>query len=183
MNEDLLRAIASKKLLDDQVALSQIKQLAFDIPSTHSIMSATTAATSATTLTTAQHSATGTIYYQYSKKNEEDRKLFMNFDSLKIIAFNVDARCDDNSVYEFEDTSAISSNYAITEYFNVVYYDKLLIHGFKLKYEINNTKNVVKHLDFLTQKYENIAQHNDFFTIDKIAYKWEILHMALIWLD
>lgn len=180
MNEDLLRAIASKKLLDDQAtALSQIQQLAFGNPSTHSIMSATTAATSATTLATAQHYAIGTIY-QYSKKNEEDRKLFMNFDSLKIIAFNVDARCDDNSVYEFEDTSAISSNYAITEYFNVVYYDKLLIHGFKLKYEINDTKNVVKHLDFLTQKYENIAQHKDFFTIDKIAYKWEILHMALI---
>jgi hypothetical protein len=139
MNEDLLRALASKKLLDDQVALSQIQQLAFDSPSTHSIMSATTAATSATTLATAQHYATGTIY-QYFKKNEEDRKLFMNFDSLKIIAFNVDARCDDNSVYEFEDTSAISSNYAITEYFNVMYYDKLLIPGFK---QVQSTKTLL----------------------------------------
>ena len=110
----------------------------------------------------------------------ENRKLIMYRNSLKIIAFNVDARCDDNSVYEFEDTSAISSNYAITEYFNVMYYDRILIPELKIKYEINNTKNVIKHLDFLTQKYENIAQHKDFFTIYKIAYKWETLHKALI---
>lgn len=181
MNEYLLRALTSKKLLDDQAtALSQIQQLAFRIPSTHSIMPATTAVTSATTLTTAQHSATGTIYYQYSKKNEEDRKLFMNFDSLKIIAFNVDARCDDNSVYEFEDTSAISSNYAITEYFNVMYYDRIFTPQLKVKYEINDTKNVVKHIDFFTQKYENIAQHISSFQIGKIANKWENLHKALI---
>lgn len=180
MNEDLLRAIASKKLLDDQAtALSQIQQLAFGNPSTHSIMSATTVNTHATTIATAQDYATVTAY-QYFKKNEEDRKLFMNFDSLKIIAFNVDARCDDNSVYEFDDTSTITSNYAITEYFNIMYYDKILIPELKIKYEINNTKNVIKHLDFLTQKYENIAQHKDLFTVYKIVYKWETLHKALI---
>lgn len=177
MNEDLLRAIGSKKFLDDQATLSQIQQLAFGIPSTHSIMSATAVATSATTLATAQAYTTGIASQYYSIEN---RKLFMSFDSLKIIAFNVDTICDDNSVYEFDDTSAITSNHIITEYFNVIYYDNLFIPGFKVKYEINDTKNVVKYLDFLTQKYENIAQHKGSFPIGKIAHKWEILHKALI---
>lgn len=172
MNEDLLKVIGTKKFLDDQstLTLSQIHQLAFGLPS--AVATAVTIPTSST----AQAYTTG-IVSQYYKEN---RKLFMYHDSLKIIAFNIDARCDDNSVYEFDDTSHISSSYAITEYFNVMYYDKLLIPGFKLKYEINDTKNVVKHLDFLTQKYENISQHTSSFPIGKIAHKWENLHKALI---
>ena len=110
----------------------------------------------------------------------ENRKLIMYRDSLKIIAFNVNTICDDNSVYEFEDTSAISSRYAITEYFNVMYYDKLLTPGSKCNYVINETKNVVKHLSFLTQTLENIVQHKGSFPIERIVRKWENLHKALI---
>lgn len=177
MNEDLSRAIASKKFLDDQSTLSQIHQLAFGNSSAQSTISATTTLISTPRSSTAQAYTTGTTYKYY---NTEDRKLIMYRNSLKIIAFNVNTICDDNSVYEFDDIYHISSSYAITEYFNIMYYDKLLIPGLKIKYEINNTKNVVKHLVFLTQKYENIAHHKDSFTIDKIANKWEILHKALI---
>ncbi len=61
-----------------------------------------------------------------------------------------------------------------------MYYNKLLTPGSKCGYEINDTKNVVKHLNFLTQTLENIVQHKDSFPIGRIAYKWEKLHKALI---
>ena len=176
MNEDLLRAIASKKILDDQSTLSQINQLAFGNHSTQSV-TATAASISIPTSSTAQAYTTGITYRPYSA---EDRKLIMYRNSLKIIAFSVNTICDDNSVYEFDDTPHISSKYAITEYFNVMYCDRIFTPQLKVKYEINYTKNVVKHLDFLTQKYENIAHHKDSFTISKIANKWENLHKALI---
>ena len=176
MNEDLLREIASKKILDDQSTLSQIHQLAFGNSSAQSTISATTAVTIPTS-STAQAYTTGITYKYY---NTEDRKLIMYRNSLKIIAFNVNTICDDNSVYEFDDTSHISSSYAITEYFNVMYYDKIFTPQLKVKYEINDTKNVVKHIDFFTQKYENIAQHIGSFPIGKIANKWENLRKALI---
>ena len=115
----------------------------------------------------------------YYKKEVDDASLFMD-DNLKISAFNVYTLCTDDSMYKFDDTSTISSRYAITEYFNIIYYDKLLTRGYKCGYEINETKNVVKHLNFLTQTLENIVKHKSAFTIEKIASKWEKLHKALI---
>lgn len=104
--------------------------------------------------------------------------LFMD-DNLKISEASPYAK-QSNNMYKFDDTSTISSRYAITEYFNVVYYDKLLTPGSKCNYVINETKNVVKHLSFLTQTLENIVQHKGSFPIERIVRKWENLHKALI---
>ena len=52
--------------------------------------------------------------------------------------------------------------------------------GSKCKYAINDTKNRVKHIKFLTQSFENIAQHKDSSPIERITYKWENLYKALI---
>ena len=111
----------------------------------------------------------------------DDAALFMD-NKLKISAFNVYTICTNDSMYKFDDTSIISSRYAITEYFNVIYYDNLLTPGYKCKYAINDTKNVVKHLNYFTQTLENIVQHKGLFTIEKIVDKWDNLRKALIWL-
>lgn len=114
-----------------------------------------------------------------STKEVDDAALFMD-NKLKISAFNVYTICTDDSMYKFDDTSSITSSYAITEYFNVLYHDKLLTPGSKCNYAINDTKNVVKHLNFFRQTFENIAQHKSSFQIRRIKHKWENLHMALI---
>ena len=114
-----------------------------------------------------------------SIKEVDDAVLFMD-DNLKISAFDVYTICTDDSMHKIDDTSYISSSYAITEYFNFMYYDNLHTPGSKCNYAINNTKNVVKHLNFFRQTFENIAHHNDSFQIKKIASKWENLHKALI---
>lgn len=116
---------------------------------------------------------------QYYKKEVDDAALFMD-NKLTISPFNVYTICTDDSMYKFDDTSIISSRYAITEYFNILYYDSLLTPGSKCRYAINDTKNVAKHLNFLTQTLENIVQHKDSFPIGRIASKWEKLHKALI---
>lgn len=147
MDEEFLRAIESKKYLDDQIALSQVQQPAFG--------------------------------KAVSTKEVDDAVLFMD-DNLKILAFNVYTICTDDSMHKIDDMSTITSSYAITEYFNVLYYDKLLTPGSKCNYAINNTKNVVKHLNFFRQTFENIVQHKGSFPIGRIAIKWENLHKALI---
>ena len=175
MNEESLRAIESKKYLDDQIALSQIQQLAFG-KAVSTIVSTPIVPTAATNVYTTY----GVSPQRYYKKAAvTDAALFMD-DNLKISAFNVYTLCTDDSMYKFDDTSTISSRYAITEYFNVMYYNKLLTPGSKCEYEINDTKNVAKHLNFLTQTLENIVQHKDSFPIRRIASKWEKLHKALI---
>ena len=83
-------------------------------------------------------------------------------------------------MHKLDDTSTISSRYAITEYFNIIYYDNLLTPGYRCNYEINNTKNVVKHKNIFEQTFENIVQHKGPFPIGIIASKWENLHKALI---
>ena len=150
MDEKLLRSIESKKYLDDQVALSQVQQLAF-------------------------RKAVST------KAEVNDAVLFMD-DNLKILATSPYAKSL-NNMHKIDDTYAISSRYAITEYFNVMYYDKLLTPGYRCNYAINDTKNIVKHNDIFRQTFENIVQHKGSFPIfGRIASKWENLHKALIWL-
>lgn len=147
MNEKLLRSIESKKYLDDQVALSQVQQLAFG--------------------------------KTVSTKEVDDAVLFMD-DNLKILATIPYAKSL-NNMHKLDDMSAISSRYAITEYFNVIYYDNLLTPGSKCNHAINDTKNVVKHLNFLRQSFENIVQHKcSFPIIGRIVRKWTYLHKALI---
>ena len=109
----------------------------------------------------------------------DDAALFMD-DKLKISAFDVYTICTDDSMHKLDDTSCISSSYAITEYFNVMYYDKLLTPGYRCNYAINDTKNIVKHNDIFEQTFENIVQHKGPFPIGIIASKWENLHKALI---
>ena len=133
--------------------------------------------TLATTANTNVYGTSGTS--QYYKKEVDDASLFMD-NKLKISAFNAYTICTNDSICKFDDTSTISSRYAITEYFNVMYYDSLLTPGSKCRYAINDTKNVAKHLNFLTQTLENIVQHKDSFPIGRIARKWENLHKALI---
>ena len=133
--------------------------------------------TLATTAITNVYATSGTS--QYYKKEVDDASLFMD-NKLKISAFNVYTICTNDSIYKFDDTSIISSRYAITEYFNIIYYDNLHTPGSKCKYKINDTKNVVKHIKFLTQSFENIAQHKDSSPIERITYKWENLYKALI---
>lgn len=99
---------------------------------------------------------------------------------LKISPFDVYTICTDDSMHKLDDTSTISSRYAITEYFNIIYYDNLLTPGSKCNYAINDTKNVVKHLNFFRQTFENIVQHKGSFPIGRIAGKWENLYKALI---
>ena len=115
-----------------------------------------------------------------STKEVDDAALFMD-NKLKISAFNVYTICTDDSLHKLDDMSAVTLSYAITEYFNVMYYDKLLTPpGSRCKYAINDTKNVIKHLNFLRQSFENIVQHKGSFPIGRIASKWENLHKALI---
>ena len=113
-----------------------------------------------------------------SIKEVDDAVLFMD-DSLKILATSPYAKSL-NNMHKIDDISARLSSYAITEYFNVMYYDKILTPGSKSSYAINDTKNGIKHLSLLAQTFENIAQHASAFTIGKITWKWEKLHKALI---
>ena len=115
------------------------------------------------------------------KKEVDDAVLFMD-DNLKILATSPYAKSL-NNMHKIDDMSAVSSMYAITEYFNIMYYDNLLTPGSKCKYAINDTKNIVKHNNILTQSFENIVQHKGSFPIiGRIVRKWTYLHKALIWL-
>lgn len=175
MDEEFLRAIESKKYLDDQFALSQVQQLAFG-KAVSTIVSAPIVPTAATniyaTLTSGVTSSQSCI-----KKEVDDAVLFMD-NNLKILATSPYAKSL-NNMHKIDDTSTISSNYAITEYFNFMYYNNLLTPGSKCKYAINDTKNIVKHNNFLRQSFENIVQKS-LVPIGKIANKWENLHKALI---
>ena len=111
-------------------------------------------------------------------KEVDDATLFMD-NKLKIFAASLYA-ISLNNMHKLDDSYAISSKYAITEYFNILYYDNLLTPGSRCKYAINDTKNRVKHIKFLTQSFENIAQHKDSSPIERITYKWENLYKALI---
>lgn len=113
-----------------------------------------------------------------STKEVDDAALFMD-NNLKILATSPYAKSL-NNMHKIDDMSAISSRYAITEYFNIIYYDNLLTPGSKCSYAINDTKNVIKHLSFLTQTFENISQRTSSSPIERITYKWENLHKALI---
>lgn len=184
MNGDFFtQAFRDEQRRKDEAMAHNMHQLAFGSNSAGSILSATTTSnvsTLATTAATNIYATAGVASTQrYYKKEVDDATLLMD-DKLKISAFNVYTICTDDSMYKFDDTSTISSNYAITEYFNVMYYDNLLNPGSKCNYAINDTKNVVKHLNFLTQSFENIAQHKGSFPIGIINQKWEELHKALI---
>ena len=115
---------------------------------------------------------------QHYKKEVDDATLFMD-NKLKILAASP-YTISLNNMHKLDDSYLISSMYAITEYFNILYYDNLLTPGSKCKYAINDTKNRVKHIKFLTQSFENIAQHKDSSPIERITYKWEKLYKALI---
>ena len=112
-----------------------------------------------------------------STKEVDDAVLFID-DNLKILATSPYAKSL-NNMHKLDDMSAISSNYAITEYFNFMYYNNLLTPGSKCSYSINDTKNIVKHNNILGQTFENIVQKSS-FPIGKIASKWANLHKALI---
>ena len=176
MNEESLSPIESKKYLDDQIALSQIQQLAFG-KAVSTIVSTPTVSTAATNIySTSTYGVSQQRYYK--KAVVSNASLLMN-DNLKISEASPYATLS-NNMHKLDDMSHISSRYAITEYFNVMYYNKLLTPGSKCGYEINDTKNVVKHLNFFTQTIENIVQHKGSFPIGRIVYKWEKLHKALI---
>ena len=177
MDEELLRSVESKKYLDDQVALSQVQQPAFG-KAVSTIVSTPIVTTAATNLYATSKAGVRSpqLYYKVNNKS-----LFMD-NKLKISAFDVYTICTDDSMHKLDDTSTISSRYAITEYFNIIYYDNLLTPGSKCSYSINDTNNVVKHNNMFEQTFENIAQHKGPFPIGIIASKWENLHKALIWL-
>ena len=113
-----------------------------------------------------------------STKEVDDAALFMD-NKLKISVFDVYTICTYDSLHKIDDMSTISSSYAITEYFNFMYYNNLLTPKYKCSYAINDTKNVVKHNNIFGQTFENIVQKS-LFPIRKIANKWENLHKALI---
>ena len=174
MNEDLPRAIESKKYLDDQVALSQVQQLVFG-KAVSTIVSTPIVPTAATNIyATSTYGVSSQLYY---KKEVDDASLFMD-DNLKISEASPYA-ASSNNMHKLDDMSHMSADYAITEYFNIIY-DNLLTPGYRCNYAINDTKNIVKHLNFLRQSFENIVQHEGPFPIGIIASKWENLHKALI---
>ena len=193
MDEDQFRQAFSAQALREQFRDQQrikdeamahnIHQLAFGSTSAGSILSAASitsnVSTLAATAATNVYGTSGTS--QYYKKEVDDAALFMD-NKLTISPFNVYTICTKDSMYKFDDMSAISlsSSCAITEYFNVMYCDKLSTPGSECNYTINETKNVVKHLSFSTQTIENIAQHSGEFPVGKIKYKWDNLHKALI---
>lgn len=171
MDEEFLRSVESKKYLDDQVRLSQFQQLALGKAVSTPIVK--TAATNVyATLTSGVLSSQSCI-----KKEVDDAALFID-DKLKILATSPYAKSL-NNMHKIDDMSAISSSYAITEYFNFMYYNNLLTPGSKCSYSINDTNNVVKHNNIFGQTFENIVQKS-LFPIRKIASKWENLHKALI---
>ena len=175
MDDWFLRAVESKKYLDDQAALSQVQQLAFG-KTVSTIVSTPMVTTAATNLyATQQYGVSQQLYYK--KAEVDDAVLFMD-DNLKILATSPYAKSL-NNMHKIDDMSAISSSYAITEYFNFMYYNNLLTPGSKCSYSINDTNNVVKHNNIFEQTVENIVQKS-LFPIRKIASKWENLHKALI---
>ena len=166
----------------DEAMVHNMHQLAFGSNSAGSILSAASTSNVSTLATTAATNiyATGISAQLYYKKEVDDAALFID-NKLKISAFDVYTICTDDSMYKFDDTSHISSSYAITEHFNVIHNDNLLKPGSKHRYIINDTKNIIKHLNFLTKnKFENIVQHKSSFPIRIIANKWEKIHKALI---
>ena len=164
----------------DEAMAHNMHQLAFGSNSAGSILSAASTSNVSTLATTAATNiyATGVSAKQYYKKEVDDAALFMD-NNLKILAASPYVTSS-NNMHKLDYTSVLSSNYAITEYFNVLYCDNLLTPGSKCNYAINDTKNVVKHLSFLTQSFENIAQYKGSFQIGIINQKWEELHKALI---
>ena len=189
MDEDkFTQAYKDEQRRKDEAMIHHMHQLAFGSSSAGSILSAasiTDASTFATTAATNLY-ATSTVGVvsakPYYKKEVDDASLFMD-NKLKIFAASLYATSS-NNMHKLDDISAISlsSRYAITEYFNILYYDLLRAPGSKGKYEINDTNNVIKHLNLLTQTFENIAQYSGALPVGIIAHKWEILHKALIWL-
>ena len=188
MDEDkFTQAFRDEQQRKNEAMAHNIQQLAFGSSSAGSILSAasiTDASTFATTAATNLYATAtaGVVSAKpyYKKAVVTDAALFMD-NNLKILATSQYAKSL-NNMHKIDDMSAISSRYAITEYFNIIYYDKLLTPGSKCKYAINDTKNIVKHLNFLRQSFENIVQHKGQFPIGIIASKWENLHKALIWL-
>ena len=183
MNGDFFtQAFREQQRIKDEAMVHSMHQLAFGSNSVGSILSAASI-TDASTLVDASATnlyATATAGVVSCKKEVDDAALLMD-NKLKISAFNVYTLCTDDSMYKFDDTSARPSSYAITEYFNIIYHDKLLTYGSECSYAINDTKNVIKHLNFLTQAFENIVQHKGSFPIfGRIASKWADLHKALI---
>ena len=187
MNEDkFTQAYKDEQRIKDEAMAHNIHQLAFGSTSAGSILSAASITSNASTFertaATNLH-ATGVSSQPYYKKEVDDASLFMD-DKLKISAASPYDATPSNNMHKLDYISAISlsSSCAITEYFNIIYYDLLRAHGSKGKYEINDTKNVVKHqhLNLLTQTFENIAQYSRAFNVGKIIYKWENLHKALI---
>ena len=184
MSDFFIQAFRDEQRRKDEAMAHNMQQLAFGSSSAGSILSAasiTDASTFGTTAATNLYatSMAGVLSSKpYYKKEVDDAALFMD-DNLKILATIPYAKSL-NNMHKLDDTSTISSRYAITEYFNIIYYDNLLTPGSRCKYAINDTKNIVKHLNFLRQSFENIVQHKGPFPIRKIASKWEKLHKALI---
>ena len=186
MDEDkFTQAYKDEQRRKDEAMINHMHQLAFGSSSAGSILSAasiTDASTLALTAATNVYatSTPGIVSAKpYYKKEAYDATLFMD-NKLKISSFGIYTLCTDDSMYKFDDTSSILSRYAITEYFNIIYYDNLLTPGSKCKYAINDTKNIVKHNNIFGQTFENIAQHKSSFPIGIIQHKWEDLHKALI---
>ena len=183
MHEDkFTQAFKDEQQRKDEAMFNSMHQLAFGSNSAGSVLSATTTSNAGTLVPTATTNlyATSTAgvvsSQQHYKKEVDDATLFMD-NKLKIFAASLYAI---SNMHKLDDSYAISSKYAITEYFNILYYDNLLTPGSKCKYAINDTKNRVKHIKFLTQSFENIAQHKDSSPIERITYKWENLYKALI---
>lgn len=182
MDEDkFTQAFRDEQQRKNEAMAHNMQQLAFGSSSAGSILSAasiTDASTFATTAATNLY-ATSNAGVLSSKPyyKVDDAVLFID-NNLKILATSPYAKSL-NNMHKIDDTSYISSNYAITEYFNFMYYNNLLTPGSKCSYSINNTNNVVKHNNIFGQTFENIVQKS-LFPIRKIASKWENLHKALI---
>ena len=183
MSGDLFtQAFRDEQRRKDEAMFNSMHQLAFGSSSAGSILSAASI-TDASMIATPEATnlyATGVSAQPYYKKEVDDASLFMD-DKLKILAASPYTIAL-NNIHKLDDISTISlsSRYAITEYFNILYYDNLTTPGSKGKYAINDTKNVVKHNNIFGQTFENIAQHKSSFPVGIIAHKWETLHKALI---
>ena len=147
MNGDFfIKAFRDEQQRKNEAMAHNMQQLAFGSSSAGSILSATATSnvsTVATTAATNVYATAGVVSSRPYYKKEvavANAALFMD-DKLKISAFNVYTMCTDDSMYKFDDTSHISSSYAITEHFNVVHNDNLLTPGSKCNYAINDTKN------------------------------------------
>ena len=179
-----MQAFKDEQRRKDEAMFNSMHQLAFGSNSTGSVLlaaSITDASTLVPTVATNLYatSTAGVVSsQQHYKKEVDDATLFMD-NKLKILAASP-YTISLNNMHKLDDSYLISSMYAITEYFNILYYDNLLTPGSKCKYAINDTKNVVKHNNIFGQTFENIVQHKSSFTIERTANKWENLHKALI---